>query len=153
MSKTMRDIGVSAAIILFAALIYRDSLSLKPGNYDPLGAGTMPRIVATITIGLALVVIIQALLDRVPRRLLAEEIGFERRPWLAVQIFASMAVLAVLLWTRVPFGISSAVFLFVSVLAIQRFRPAAIPGAAAFAVVCGFGLAYIFGSVFGVDLP
>ncbi len=152
MSRAVRDIGVSAAIIVFAALLYWDSLDLKPGNYDPLGAGTMPRIVATITIGLALIVILQTLLMR-PRRTRSADPGFERRPWLAVQVFVAFAVLAVLLWARIPFGISSALFLFVSALAIRRFRPAAIPGAAVFAVVCGFGLTYIFGSMFGVDLP
>lgn len=153
MSKTVRDIGVSAAIIVFAALIYWDSLGLKPGNYDPLGAGTMPRIVATITIALSLIVIAQALLERGGKRLRIEELDFERRPWLAVQIFTAMVVCVVLLWARIPFGLSSALFLFFSVLAIRRFRLAAVPGAAAVAVVCGFGLAYLFGTTFGVDLP
>lgn len=153
MSKTVRDVGVSAAIIVFAALVYWDSLGLKPGNYDPLGAGTMPRIVAVLTIGLSLIVIAQALLERGVRPLRAEELDFERRPWLAVQIFIYMLACAVLLWARFPFGISSALFLFVSILAIRRFRLSAIPAAAVVAVICGFGLAWVFGTTFGVDLP
>jgi hypothetical protein len=43
--------------------------------------------------------------------------------------------------------------LFASILAIRRHARSAILPAALCSVVGGFGLTYLFGSVFGVDLP
>lgn len=156
MSKTLKDVGVCLGIILFSGIIYWDSLGLRAGTFDPLGAGTMPRIVAVATIALALIAILQSVLGA--RRVMSRSVGihdenFVRRPWLAVQIFGFMVAAAILLNLRVSFGVTSALFMFFSIMAVRRYRLSRVPLAAVIAVVCGFGLTYLFGALFGVDLP
>lgn len=158
MRKTLYDIGVCAAIIGASGLIYWDALKYRPGRYDPLGSGTMPQMVAVGIIVLCLVAIIQALVTRPlpPKRLSPEEAeaeNFERRPWLALLIFGYAILCSILLYLRIPFGISASLMLFASILAIKRHQRSIIVPAALCSVAFGFGLTYLFGSVFGVDLP
>jgi hypothetical protein len=149
------DIGVSLAIIVAAGLVYWDARKYRPGIYDPLGSGTMPRMIAVAIVVLCLVAIVQTLLAR--RRAAPADApagdGFERRPWLALVIFACIVACSVLLFIRVPFGITSSLTLFACILAIKRYdREIMLPGAVC-SVAFGFGLTYLFGNVFGVDLP
>jgi hypothetical protein len=156
MSKALKDAGVLLAIILASALVYWDSLKLRAGTYDPLGSGTMPRIVAGLIIILSLIALAQGFFgSRPPPQplLFEDEEEFERRPWLAVTIFFYLIGCIVLLALRVPFGISSSLFLFVSCLSIKKFDPKSILPATACSLGVGFGLTYLFGTLFGVDLP
>jgi hypothetical protein len=147
-------ICVILAIMVAAAMIYWDSLSLRAGVYDPLGSGTMPRIIASTIIVLSLVALFQTFLTRAPIRAFEpEDTSFAPRPWLAASIFGYLIMCVVLLHARLPFGLSSTLFLFVSALSIRRFEKSAILPAALCAVVVGYGLTYLFGAVFGVDLP
>jgi putative tricarboxylic transport membrane protein len=154
MKKRLFDIGVSAAIMGVAGLVYWDALKYKPGTYDPLGSGAMPRMVAMAIVILCVVAIVQSLLAR-PAKAEPEAASedFVRRPWLAVAVFVYLLVTAVLLYWRIPFGITGSLLLFVSVLAIKSFdRSIILPGAICSAAF-GFGLSHLFGAVFGVDLP
>lgn len=156
MSKRWYDIGVSVAIIGVAGLVYWDALKYRPGTYDPLGSGTMPRMVAVAIIVLCIVAIVQALVTRAPVAKPANadaNAGFEPRPWLALTIFFFVIIGSILLYLRVPFGIASTLMLFASILAIRRYERSMILPAALCSVVFGYGLTYLFGSVFGVDLP
>jgi len=158
MRKRLYDIGVCAAIIGASGLIYWDALKYRPGRYDPLGSGTMPRMVAVAIIVLCLVAILQTLLTRPPppKRLSPEEAAaenFERRPWLAFIIFVYAVICSILLYFRLPFGMIASLTLFASILSIKRGERAIIVPAAACSIAFGFGLTYLFGSVFGVDLP
>ena len=157
MSKALKDSGVIGAIILASALVYWDSLKLRPGTYDPLGSGTMPRIVAVSIIVLSLVALWQtfhgAPVPKLTTPGMPEEEHFERRPWLALAVFALLIGCVVLLYLRVPFGASSSLFLFVSSLAIRRFDRSSILPSAVLSLSVGFGLTYLFGTLFGVDLP
>ena len=152
------DIAVSVAIMGAAGLVYWDSLNYRPGTYDPLGSGTMPRMVAIGVIVLCLVAIVQTLLGAPAKRKLAlegegEAENFERRPRLATTIFLYLVGAAVLTYLQVPFGIVGSLLLFVSTLSIKRGERAIILPAAVCSAAFGFGLSYLFGSVFGVDLP
>ena len=110
MRKRVYDIGVSVAIIVAAGLVYWDALKYRPGIYDPLGSGTMPRMVAVAIVVLCLVAIVQALLTRPraakPAKAEAGE-DFERWPWLAFIIFIYVVICSILLYSRIPFGITS----------------------------------------------
>ncbi|MFC7397329.1 tripartite tricarboxylate transporter TctB family protein [Chelatococcus sp. GCM10030263] len=154
MRKNFGSTCAILAIMVAAAMIYWDSLGLRAGLYDPLGSGTMPRIVASAIIVLSLVALLQTFLARTPVRVSEpEDTSFAPRPWLAVSIFGYLVICVVLLHARLPFGLSSTLFLFVSALSIRRFEKSAILPAAVCAVVVGYGLTYLFGAVFGVDLP
>lgn len=157
MSKALKDTSVILAIILASALVYWDSLKLKAGTYDPLGSGTMPRIVAVAIIVLGIVALFQAFYGTPVPVLKApgepEEEDFERRPWLAVFVFAYLIGCVVLLYLKAPFGASSSLFLFLSSITIKRFEKASLLPSAALSLAVGFGLTYLFGGLFGVDLP
>lgn len=156
MSKTFKDIGVCLVIITASAVVYWDSLSLRVRTYDPLGSGTMPRMVATGIIVLCLVAIAQAILERNARKPaapVAEGEDFERRPWLALTIFGFLVISGVLIALQVPFGITASLLVFASTLLIKKGERAVILPAAALSLVFGFGLSYLFGAVFNVDLP
>jgi hypothetical protein len=149
------DIAVSLAIIVAAGLVYWDARKYKAGVYDPLGSGTMPKMIAVAIIVLCIVAILQTLFTRPrPKRADAQEAeSFKRRPWLAFLIFLYTVACAVLLYLKVPFGVTASLTLFVSILAIKRYdRSVLLPGAIC-SIAFGFGLTYLFGSVFGVDLP
>jgi hypothetical protein len=147
------DIAVSLAIILAAGLVYWDARKYKAGVYDPLGSGTMPKMVAVAIIVLCVVAILQTLLARSRPQRAQEAESFQRRPWLALVIFLYTVACAVLLYLKVPFGITASLTLFASILAIKRYdRSVLLPGAIC-SIAFGFGLTYLFGSVFGVDLP
>ena len=150
------DIGVSLAIIAAAGLVYWDARKYRAGIYDPLGSGAMPRMIAVAIVVLCLVAIVQTLLARPRRAAPADALpgdDFERRPRLALVIFAYILACSVLLYLRVPFGITSSLTLFACILAIKRYdRAIMLPGAVC-SVAFGFGLTYLFGNVFGVDLP
>lgn len=156
MSRTFKDIGVCLAIIAASAVIYWDSLTLRVRTYDPLGSGTMPRMVAIGIIVLCLVAIVQAIVERniAPRlSAAADEEDFQRRPWLAVTVFGFLVVAAILFALQVPFGIIGSLFVFVSILAIKKCERAILLPAAALSLIFGFGLSYLFGNIFNVDLP
>lgn len=155
MSRTFKDIGVCLAIIAASAVVYWDSLKLRVRTYDPLGSGTMPRMVAIGIIVLCLVAIAQAIFERkrVPRQDAPVEEDFQRRPWLAVTVFGFLVVSAILFALRIPFGIIGSLLVFASILAIKKGERAIILPAAALSLIFGFGLSYLFGNIFNVDLP
>jgi len=157
MSKALKDSSVIVSIIIASVLVYWDSLKLRPGSYDPLGSGTMPRIVAGSIIALSLVALLQTFFGKpVPVLVvpgMPEEAEFERRPWLAIAVSAFLVAYVVMIWLRWPFGLSSSLFLFVSTLAIRRFSLGAVLPAAALSLTFGYALTYLFGTLFGVDLP
>lgn len=158
MSKALKNTGFCLAIIVAAGLVYWNSLSLRAGAYDPLGSGTMPRIVAGLIVVLSVIALVQGFLGgrQVSPATLAmpeDEEPFDRRPFLAVTVFLYLIAAVALLAMRAPFGLTSALFLFISSLSIKRFDRKAILPSALCALGVGFGLTYLFGSLFGVDLP
>lgn len=156
MSRTLKDIGVCLAIMAVAGVVYWESLKLRPGTYDPLGSGTMPRMVAIGLIVLCLVAIMQAVLAgnlHQRRAPLIENDEFERRPRLAVAVFGFLIVAAILLALKLPFGITGSLMVFVTVMAIKKGDRSVIIPAIVLALIFGFGLTYLFGNIFNVDLP
>jgi hypothetical protein len=127
--------------------------------YDPLGAGTMPRIICGGIILFCVISLGQSLLraraqlsksaNSQPR----DEGQAPDRPWLAVAFFVFLVALAIAIQLRVPYWISTSIFLFVSTMAVQRFKLSAVPLAAVISILVGIGVAYLFGDVFRVDLP
>jgi hypothetical protein len=158
MQPALRSHLVTALIAVVAAVVYWKSLSIPAGLYDPLGAGTMPRIVCG---GIILFCVISVVHSRFraasPKKAKtkssAAEMQAHDRPWLAASTFALMVLLAVTILYRVSYEITTSAFLFAGILAIRRFKPAVIPMAAVLSIMIGVGVAYLFGHVFSVDLP
>jgi hypothetical protein len=154
--KQWQEIAVCLAIVAVSALVYFESLKLPPGNYDPLGGGTMPRIVCSIIIVLCLAavaqIVVPALMKASPAGS-APAPGHQERPLLASFLFVLLVVYTLSIQLRVPFALSTIVFLFVSTMALARFRKSVVPLALLISVGAGLSLNYVFTSIFKVDLP
>jgi hypothetical protein len=159
MTRTLREVLVCIAVIVIAAVVYWKSLAIPAGLYDPLGAGTMPRIICGGLIIFSIIAILQSLLRhwsasrpmRAPKA--PDPSAASDRPWLAAGTFGLMFLLAIAIDRRLPYWASTSAFLFLSMLAVQRFKPSAVPMSAILAIIFGVGVTYLFGSVFSVDLP
>ena len=116
----------------------------------------MPRMVAGAIIVLTAAVLLQHLAAALfaPRRVRrVEALDYPQRPWLGAAIFAYMTAATVMVHYLAPFGITGTLFLFASIMTIKRFQLSAILPAALCSAAVGYGLTYLFGRVFGVDLP
>lgn len=149
---------MSGVLILVAALVYRESLSLPEGLYDPLGAGTLPRIIAAGIVLLSVLSALRSLWRGAPE--LSEEAPPSdaealpsARPLLALGIYACTLGFAALLAFRIPYWACSGAFLLIAALAVTRLRRSSILPALVFAILTAGSVTYLFGSVFRVDLP
>jgi hypothetical protein len=158
MTRTLGEVLVSLILIAVAAVVYWETLSIPPGLYDPLGAGTMPRIICGGMIIFGVIAIVQSLLRHRTQAAAGQvkprdPATADDRPWLAVVTFGLMVVLAAAINFELPYWASTTVFLFLAMMAVQRFKPSAILASALLAVIFAVGVTYLFGSVFSVDLP
>ena len=157
MSKAWKEAGVCLAFIAVSAVIYKDSLKLPPGNYDPLGGGTMPRIVCIIIILLSLAVVVQtlvpALRSKIREEPSAEVLDYRLRPDLALMIFGLLILYTAAIQLAVPFAISTGVFLFLAMIVTGEFPKRLILPSLFLSAATAATLAYAFISVLKVDLP
>jgi hypothetical protein len=158
MTRTLGEVVVSLILIALAAFVYWETLSIPPGLYDPLGAGTMPRIICGGMIIFSVIAIVQSLLRHRSRAAAGQTkprgpAAADDRPWLAVVTFGLMVVLAVAINFEVPYWASTTVFLFLAMMAVQRFKPSAVLVSALLAIIFAVGVTYLFSNVFSVDLP
>jgi hypothetical protein len=146
--------AVYGGLAAISALFYRDSLGLPAGVYDPLGAGTLPRIITAGIILFSAIALVQSWYRSRKRPSAAAATPPENlRPDLAAVIFGFAVVFGVLIAYRVPFWISTFLFLLASSLSITGLGRPAIVRAVIFAAVMAAGVTFLFGSVFRVDLP
>ena len=157
MSKIWKEVGVCLAFIAASAVVYRDSLKLPPGNYDPLGGGTMPRMVCGIIIVLSLAVIVQTLvpvlLGKARQAPAGEVIDYRTRPDLALMVFGLLILYVASIYFAVPFAVSTGIFLFLAMMVTGEFRKQLILPALFISAVTAAALAYTFISILKVDLP
>jgi hypothetical protein len=161
MLAALKSNVVTVLIGLVAAVVYWKSLSIPPGLYDPLGAGTMPRIVCGGIILFCVICIVQSVFRGArPTEAKAPQDGTDGedgaapdRPWLSAVTFGFMVLLAISILFRVSYEISTSLFLFIGIMAVRRFKLSAVPMSALLSIVVGVGIGYLFGSVFSVDLP
>lgn len=157
------ELGFSIFLIVLSALIFRETLSLPPGSFDPVGSAGFPRLISAAIGILSLVILIRA-----ARRTLggsknaaasatpneAVSPTFRRRPDLALSFYAlSLVYVSALALKLISFGICTVLFLFISIGMLTRFYYKRLPVVILIALVIGFGCQYIFTQVFVVDLP
>ncbi|MGP1396302.1 MAG: tripartite tricarboxylate transporter TctB family protein [Inquilinaceae bacterium] len=155
--KTPRtDIGLSVFLIVVCSAVLWESRRLPPGTFEPLGSAPIPRIVAGLIILLSLVVIAQAGLTLRRGRAAppAADDMLVPRPVDAAAIFLlTVAYVLAMALGLIGFAVGTALFLFVSIGLLVRFRPRLLVVAALIAVLMGFGCQYVFTHIFFVDLP
>lgn len=151
------EVAVCLVLIVVCVIVYRDAARLPAGRYDPLGGGMLPMIVSAGIIILALVAIAMSVVKAL--RLAHRESAVPSPPLprprlgLAAGVFLAMAGLTLSIWARVPFALSSVLFVFVCFLLITRFERAMLLPGIALSVITGLGITFVFAKVFQVDLP
>lgn len=165
--KSMQTKILAAALIAFSAVIFWGTLDLAPSPFEPLGASAFPRFIAILVALLSVVLLFMpsertATAPEIEAATPSEFAGPEDddegstrpTPVMALATVACTIVYALALQARlVSFGISTTVFLVVLMTILTRFNPRAIPVTLVTAAVFGFGLEYLFTSVFVVNLP
>jgi putative tricarboxylic transport membrane protein len=157
---------LGVTLIAFSALIFWGTLELAPSPFDPLGASAFPRVISVMV---ALLSILLLLLPSEQEAGAAkadstsgvsadgtesDEDNTRPTPVMALATVACTIVYAIALQMRmVSFSVSTAIFLVVLMSILTRFSPKAIPATLILSVVFGFGLEYLFTSVFVVNLP
>jgi len=157
------ELGLSIFLIVLSVVIFRGTLSLPPGSFDPVGSAGFPRLISLVIGILSLAILIRA-----ARRILgdmkksvapateddAASPTFRRRPDLALAFYAlSLVYVSALALKLISFGICTVLFLFTSIGMLTRFTFKRLPIALLIALVIGFGCQYIFTQVFVLDLP
>ena len=157
---------LAVALIAFSAFIFWGTLELAPSPFEPLGASAFPRFIAIVVALLTVMLLFmpsertasEPVAEGVPAPDAAEAEGDEDdtrpTPVMALATIACTIVYAMALQARfVSFGISTTIFLLVLMTILTRFNPKALPVTVVAAPVFGFGLEYVFTSVFVVNLP
>lgn len=152
------EVAVCVVLIGVAAVTWREAARLPAGRYDPLGGGMLPMIVCAGIIILSLVAILMSVAKAAraartwPERATKSD-QLPPRYLLAAGIFLATAAFTASIWLRVPFWISSVVFVFVCFGLITRFERASLLSGVVLSGVIGLSLTYVFARVFQVDLP
>lgn len=153
-SRTPRiDIALAAVLIALSGFVWWESRKIAPPFFDPLGSAALPRVVATLIAGMALVVLARAAIA-LRQGVRATAPDYRRRADLAVGI----VVLAVFYIGVMDAGVlgfpwATMAFIFVSGAVLGGFDRRIMAVSAVLAIVLGAGGAYLFRYVFYIDLP
>jgi hypothetical protein len=147
------DIAFAAFLVAVCAATLWETRDIPPGTFEPLGSAPVPQAVAGLILVLSLIVMVRAW-----RQLRAGAGGTppDAEPrWADVAVVAAFTIAyALALHLRLGrFDVLTAVFLFVTIGLLVRFRRHALPFIALVAAVFGFGCQFVFTRIFVVDLP
>lgn len=151
----------SAAVIVFclcviglAVAVLFDVRTARPPIYDPLGSAFFPKMLAYTVIGLACFI---ALLES---RSIFKLNDYARKSINLMDyqhIFitvVSLGVYILLIDLRfVPFSLSTAAFLFVTIVSLEQWRRNSIIPALTTSIVLGLSMEIMFTRIFVMDLP
>ncbi len=152
----LKELGGLGIVIVSSLLILVGSISLPEPEYDPLGPAGVPRYIAWLMLGLALIFVIQIVTatvgDADPERS-SESIETSRYVETGITVVAVLGYLVALTSGGFSFPIVTLIFLVVTGLTMTHFVLAKIPLIIVISAVVSFGLTYIFQDVLNVVLP
>lgn len=145
------EVGVAGFLVAVCLIAIWELRDARPGTFEPLGSGPVPRVTAGLIIALSLWIAWRAW--RRPAEAIVDP-GYEPRPWDAA-IVAGLTVVYVLVMASRTLGFAplTAIFLTLAIGWLVRFRARTMPWVVLVAAITGWGCAYLFTRVFIVDLP
>ena len=148
----LHELLVCLAFAILAGAVLVEASSIRPGFFEPLGSGPVPRATAWGIIALAALAAASAAMRLIRGERGAQD-GDER--WLdALAVFGLTGLyLAALTWRVTTFSVMTTIYLVLTIGLLVGFRRARLPWVAAVAAVVGFGGQYVFTRVFVIDLP
>jgi cytochrome b561 len=148
------ELGVCAVIVVACAAVLIEAAQIRPGVFEPLGSGPVPRATAWAIIVLCLVVMARAVLRL--RITGPEPAAAAIRPrWLdaAAVLALTLGYVAVLHLRLTTFALMTTAYLLASIGLLVRLERRLLPWVALVAALVGFGSQYVFTRIFVVDLP
>jgi len=155
------EIGYIVLILAVAGVIWREASALPSAPYDPLGPRTFPIWVSYGLAALGLAMLARLMFGRsLGRATQPIVVGLEdladerpRRPWIAVlTLILAFVYVAALSFRSVGFLPATAVYLFLSGVALGPLERRRIVIVAIFAVGAATALDFIFRAIFKLDL-
>ncbi len=139
-------VGACAAVLIEAAHI-------RPGFFEPLGSGPVPRATAWSIIVLALITAFRALRRwRLGGAGTAADVPERWFDMVTVSVL-TIAYVAVLHLRVTSFALMTTAYLALVIGLLVRFRRPSLPWVLVVAAAVGFGAQYVFTRIFLVDLP
>jgi hypothetical protein len=146
------ELAVCLGIIALCAAVLVEAASIRPGFFEPLGSGPVPRTTAWSIIVLAAVTAGRAVLRW---RAGAVPVVELRERWLDMAaVFAlTLGYVAVLHLRLTTFDLMTTAYLGLAIGILVRFERRKLPWVVLVAAAVGFGSQYVFTRIFVVDLP
>ena len=155
------EFGVTLALLLASVLFLVDSLKLPGGEFDPLGPGAAPEMVASALIVLCMIVLIRSVLPGRGRNSslsvdppAAESAAGERTP-LSLLMFVCLLVAYILAfqYEAAHFVTITIVFVFITTIALRGWDSRSALVSAAVAVSLSVFLFFVLTRFFVIRLP
>ncbi|WP_108662830.1 tripartite tricarboxylate transporter TctB family protein [Acuticoccus kandeliae] len=145
--------GVSLFFVLVCLAVLWETRDIPPGTFEPLGSAPVPQATALIVMLLSLFIAFMAW--RSGADMAIGETSAERPHTLDAFATGLLTILYVALLDArvVNFAPLTAIYLFVTIGFLVRFRPRPLIVAALISAVMGWGSALVFTRLFVVDLP
>ena len=162
-SRTTRTAEIAYVILILAVagIVWREASTLPPAPYDPLGPKTFPIWASYALAALGLAMLLRLVFGRsLGRAAQSMVVGLEdaagqhaRRPWAAILTLVLAFVYATALSFRgLGFLPATAVYLFLSGIALGPIERRRVAVVAVFAVVTAVVLDFLFRTIFKLDL-
>ncbi len=146
----MRDRILGCILIVLCGAVYWATLDLPPPTYEPLGPAAFPRMLAVLIGVLAVPLILKP--ERYERDAGTDDV--KPTPWMPVWLILGAVVFAIVMQSRmVSFAVTATVFLIYATAILTRFDRRGWLPTLIISPIIGFGLEYIFTSIFIIDLP
>jgi len=155
------EVAYVILILAVAGIVWREASTLPPAAYDPLGPKTFPIWASYALAALGLTMLLRLLLGRsLGRAAQSMVVGLEdaagehaRRPWAAILTLVLASAYATALSFRgLGFLPATAVYLFLSGIALGPIERRRVALVAVFAVVTAVVLDFLFRTIFKLDL-
>lgn len=157
--NALTEIAVSVILAAIATAFFINSLGLPVSTREPLGSGSIPRVICGCIILFCLLISIRALRTlkadgtiAVPKKQTAP--AHRKRTDLSFKLIALSFLYIGILQTRlVPNEIVSPLFLFVAIQVLNGFNRKALIPSVLLALTVGLVTDYLFTDFFYIDLP
>ena len=153
-SNPRTDIALALFLVVVCSVVLFQTRLIPAGTFEPLGSAPVPQATAGLIILLSLVMMARAVLVLARGREKGPPADDEVRPWDAAAVLGLTVLYIAAMQARLlDFAFMSAIFLFITIGFLVRFRTRLLPAIAAVALITGFGCQYLFTRIFVVDLP
>lgn len=156
--KVIRDATLCVIIAVAAVLMYWSSFALPPPALEPIGPAAFPRWVATLLLGLALIILGSHFLPgkkiHSDREGIDQDSSFIPRYDLLIWLFGlTLLYFLAMQYEVLGFRWATVVYAFALTIVLFDWAIRALVPAALCAIALGFGIHWIFTRFLFVDLP